>query len=84
MDKDEKFIDKCFKEMFKRVGEKWPAKWPNEDKEWYSKRTWSEKEQDLFKRWLKIQIRKTYPHLNERKVEWEAGCFILCYGWRCE
>jgi hypothetical protein len=83
MDKDEKFINKCFKEMFKRVGEKWPAKWPHEDKEWYTKRTWTEKEQDSFKKWLVKEFSKAYPY-HKRKAEYEASLFILCYGWKTE
>ena len=83
MDKDEKFFNNCFKEMFKRVGEKWPAKWPHEDKEWYTKRTWTEKEQDSFKKWLVKEFKKMYPYLK-RKAEFEAGMFILAYGWKTE
>ena len=83
MDKDEKFINKCFVEMFKRVGEKFPAKWAYEDKEWYTKRTWTEKEQESFKKWLMKEFKKAYPYLR-RRAEFEAGMFILAYGWKTE
>jgi hypothetical protein len=69
--------------MFKRVGEKFPAKWAEEDREWYTKRTWTEKEQENFKKWLVKEFKKTYPYLKH-KAEFEAAMFILCYGWRCE
>ena len=83
MDRDEKFINKCFKEMFKRVGEKWPNEKLTSQKEWYTKRTWTEKEQDSFKNWLVKEFSKAYPY-HKKKAEFEAGVFILCYGWRCE
>lgn len=84
MDKDERFINKCFKEMFKRVGEKWPAKWPHGDKEWYTKRTWTEKEQESFKTWLVKEMGKHWRYMRKSKIEFEAGLFILCYGWKTE
>jgi hypothetical protein len=80
MDKDEKFVNKCFKEMFKRVGEKFPAKWAMEDKEWFRKRSWTEKEQSDYKKWLVREFKKAFPYLK-RRAEFEAGMFILCYGW---
>ena len=83
MDKDEKFIGKCFKEMFRRVGEKFPNEALTRQKEWYTLRTWTEKEQDSFKKWMMKEFKKMYPYLK-RKAEMEVGIFILCYGWRCE
>ena len=81
MDKDEKFINKCFTEMFKRVGEKFPNEELTKDKEWYAKRTWTEKEQDSFKNWLEKEFKRAYPYLKH-KAGFEAGMFILCYGWK--
>ena len=83
MDKDEKFVTKCFKEMFKRVGEEFPNKSLTDNKEWYTLRTWTEKEQELFKKWLMKEFKKAYPYLK-RKAELEAGMFILSYGWKTE
>ena len=80
MDKDEKFINKCFKKMFAMVGEKWLAPWAHEDREWFRKRSWGEKEQNSFKKWLVKEYKKAFPYLK-RKAEFEAGLFILCYGW---
>ena len=83
MDKDERFVAKCFKEMFKRVGEKFPNEKLTKNDEWYTLRTWMEKEQDSFKKWLVKEFKKDYPYLR-RRAELEAGMFILMYGWKTE
>ena len=79
--KVDRFITSAFKEMFKRVGEKYPNPELTKDPKWYSSRYWSEKEQESFKKWLKKKLKKTFPYMNARKIEWEAGMFILSYGW---
>lgn len=79
--KDERFIDRAFKEMFRRVDEHWPAPWAHDNKMWYEERSWSEKEQESYKKWLVKEFKKEYPYLK-RKAELEAGMFILCYGWK--
>jgi hypothetical protein len=47
-DKYEVAVDMCLKEMFKRVGEKYPNKKLTDQKEWYTKRTWTEAEESSF------------------------------------
>ncbi len=63
------------------------------DKEWFTKHTWTEKEQKSFVEWLIVYL-KDPKHLKEiarwpritkslkqrEKLAWEI---ILNYGWRC-
>ena len=81
MDKWDKMATKFFKEMFRRVGEEFPNEELTNDKDWYKKRSWTEKQQEDFKKWMKKELKKTFPDLSARKVEWEAGIFLLSYGW---
>lgn len=81
---DEKFMMMCFREMFKRVGEKFPNEELTKHKDWYSRRTWTEKEQDSFKKWLKKKIASRWRYLKGRKLEFEVEMFILMWGWRTE
>lgn len=81
---DDKFVTMCLKEMFKRVGEKYPNEELTKQKDWYSKRTWTEKEQESFKKWLEKKMAKQWSYLRKKKIEYEAAMFILCWGWRCE
>lgn len=83
-DRKSKLVDSILKEMFKRVGLKYPNPRFTKDKDWYTKRTWTEKEQESFKEFVKKKVRKAFPYFNENKVDFEAGMFILCYGWKTE
>ncbi len=81
MDKWEKLCTRCFEELFRRVGEKFPNNELTKDPEWYKRRSWTEEEQEDFKKWIKKEMKRTLPILSAKKIEWEAGLFILCYGW---
>jgi len=71
-------------DCLERVGLKYPNPRFTKDKEWYTKRTWTEKEQESFKEFVKKKVRKAFPYLNENQVDFEAGMFILSYGWKTE
>lgn len=47
----EQTVDECLKEMFKRVGETYPNKKLTSQEKWYTKRTWTEKEEEDLKMW---------------------------------
>lgn len=81
---DDKFVHICLKEMFKRVGEKYPNEELTKQKDWFSQRTWTEKDQENFKKWLEKKMAKQWSYLGKRKIELEAAMFILMWGWRCE
>ena len=71
----------CLKEMFRRVGAKYP--WPGltRYREWYNRRTWTEQEQDDFRTWMKKLIMKRHK-ISTKKADYETGMFLLMWGWR--
>ena len=79
--KDEKVMTDCLKEMFKRVGLKYPCPEFTKDKDWYMKKSWTEEEEADFKKWMTKKLKKTYPYMTAKKLEWEVGLFCLSYGW---
>jgi thymidine kinase len=80
-DKYNTATDKCLKEMFKRVGEKYPNHELTKDEGWFTKRTWSIKEQDTFIVWMSKFLKKQFGW-NAKKIENEVGMFVLYYGWK--
>ena len=64
MDKWEKLCTRCFKELFRRVGEKFPNNELTKDPEWYMRRSWTEEEQEDFKKWIKREMKRTLPILR--------------------
>jgi len=81
-DKYESAVDMCLKEMFKRVGEKYPNKELTDQKEWYTKRTWTEKEEADFRDWMRKKLSKKFKHWTERTLRNEIAMFILMWGWK--
>jgi hypothetical protein len=79
--KSDKVIEKCLKKMFKMVGEKYPNEEITSKKEWWKLRSWTKEEEEKFRIFLKKKIRKAYPYMSDKKVELEAGMFILNWGW---
>ena len=83
-DRGSKLVDSILKEMFKRVGLKYPNPSFTKDKEWYTKKTWSEKEEESFRKWMKKRVKKTYPYLTDKRLDFEVAMFDLMYGWKTE
>lgn len=79
-DKWAKTFDMCMKEMFKRVGEKYPNKKLTSHPNWFRCRYWSEDDQTKFSDWMRKLIKKRHK-LTEKGVNNEVGMFILSYGW---
>lgn len=48
----------------------------------YNKHSWTGKQEEKYRRWLKRYIKRKYKYLSERKIDFEAGMIILYYGWR--
>jgi len=80
MDYD-KTCEIALKEMFKRVGEEYPNPKLTNQKEWYMKRSWTEKEEDGFRQWLVALIKKRHKYLTKRRVDLEVAMFLLMWGW---
>ena len=45
----DKACEICLKEMFRRVGKKYPDKKFTDQKDWYTKVTWTEEEEEDFR-----------------------------------
>ena len=80
----DKTCEMCLKEMFRRVGEKYPNKKLTDKKDWYMQRSWSTKEQNEFSKWMDNILKKKHPYLNKRKRNSEVGMFLLMWGWKIE
>jgi len=80
----DKACEACLKEMFKRVGEKYPNKKLTDQKEWYCKRTWSEEEEEDFRVWMRKYLKKKYPNWTKHTLDKEIGMFLLMWGWKTQ
>jgi hypothetical protein len=72
----------CLKEMFKRVGEKYPNKELTGQKEWYTKRTWTEAEESSFRKWMEKYLSKKFKHWTKKTLDIEIAMFMLMWGWK--
>ena len=80
-DKYDKACEACLVEMFKRVGLVYPDKKFTDQPEWYCKKSWTEEEQEDFRKWMKAKLKKVFPHWQARLIDKEIGYFILMWGW---
>lgn len=80
----EKTTEMCLKEMFRRVGERYPNKELTDQKEWYTKRTWTQKQEDGFRVWMDKLLKKRHKMWNKDIREREISMFLLMWGWRNE
>ena len=74
-------VDECLVEMFKRVGLKYPNPKFTNQPDWYTKRTWSEDEEDDFRLWMKQHLKKRCRWTN-RTINKEIAFFLLMWGWK--
>jgi len=83
----EKEFEKLIIKMFEVAGIEYPgAEALFKDKEWYSNYTWTEEQQEEYKKWLVEQLKKkgVLDRGIQSKVmrEREANWFLLGYGLR--
>ena len=52
--------DDCLKEMFRRVGMYYPNKPFTDQKDWYTKCTWTKEEEDDFRKWMTKYLKKKF------------------------
>lgn len=78
----DKVCDECLKEMFRRVDMEYPNKEFTDQKDWYTKCTWTEKEEADFKVWMKKHLKKRCKHWTEKLIEKEIAMFNLMWGWK--
>lgn len=81
---DKQLMDRCLKELFKRVGVKGKSKIDKLTKldEWYTIYTWSEEEQDNFSKWMKKYLKRNKKFWSDKQLDMEVSMFVLNYGWK--
>ena len=77
----DKACEICLKEMFRRVGKKYPDKKFTDQKDWYTKVTWTEEEEEDFRVWMRAFLKKKY-RWNKHTLDKEIGMFLLMWGWK--
>lgn len=71
----------CMKELFLRVGLKYPNKRFTNQTAWYLKRCWTWEDQGSFRDWLLSTFKSNHPYWDKKTREWLASMFIVNYGW---
>ena len=77
----DKILGECLKELFRRVGERYPNKKFTSQDRWYAMRAWNDEDEKDFKGWL-VQYLKKRMRLSLEAAMKEASYFLLMYGWR--
>jgi len=80
MAKEDEVDHFCFKEMFLRVGEKYPNKGFTDQQDWYEKRSWTEEDRRNFRKWMVSYLRKKM-RWSKKKCEINVAMFLLQWGW---
>ena len=79
---NDKIVNNCLKEMFKRVGENYEKSYlllTQED--WYRSKTWTQEEEDDFKDWMTVYLQKHKKDWTSLTIEREIAWFLLMWGW---
>ena len=76
----DKLYHECFKEMFRRVGEKYPNEEIISKENWYQLRSWTDSEEKDFRFWMRDYLRKK-TKLNKKMAKTHVLFFLLQYGW---
>lgn len=66
--------------MFTAVGRRYTAKAVAEPA-WYTKSTWTPKQERKFRDWLVRETIRHWPALTKYAAEREASNFLLNFGW---
>lgn len=77
----ESTCDIALRKMFKMVGERYPNPRLTAHKNWYMLHEWTLEKEQEFKKWLIKLIKKRHP-LYKYKADFEAGLFLLNWGWK--
>jgi hypothetical protein len=81
--KFDKFLAKALDKMFKCVGfDSFDKEFTDQD-DWYSKRTWTQKQSQEFKKWFVSEGKKDLK-FNTKMMEKEHAWFDLKWGWKIE
>ena len=82
MGKNEETCEECLKEMFSRVGEKYPNEELTSQDDWFYQHTWTVEEEDDFKDWMSKFLKKRHKYWSKRTIELEVCMFLLNWGWK--
>jgi hypothetical protein len=72
--------EECLKEMFRRVGLEYPNEELTKDPKWYTKYTWTEAEENDFRKWMLAFVKK-HARWTAKHAAYEVGMFLLNWGW---
>jgi hypothetical protein len=79
MTKHERFLVRVMRKMFRAVGPEilpeataFPA--------WYTTSSWTLAQENSFRDWLAGELTRTF-HIHRNQARFEAGMFLLDYGW---
>lgn len=67
--------------MFEAVGMKYPNKRFTNRDGWYTRRTWTQAQEDTFHKWFTIFVRR-HLGLSVRAARIEVSWFLLMWGWK--
>lgn len=84
MSDSEKTAEICLREMFNRVGEKYPNEELTNQDAWWRKHTWTIEEENDFKDWMIKFVKKRHPRWTKQTIHMEVGMFLLSWGWSYE
>lgn len=77
----ENAVKDCLKEMFKRVGEKYPNPELTNKNGWFTLRTWTQADEDDFRKWMKQYLKK-HTLFKNRAIDTEISWFLFAWGWK--
>ena len=77
----EETCEECLKEMFKRVGEKYPNEELTSQEDWYHQRSWTPEEEEDFRDWMAKYVKKKH-RWDKKTIEIEIAMFLLMWGWK--
>ena len=79
--KFDKFLTKALDKMFKCVGfDSFDREFTYQDN-WYSKKTWTQKQSEEFKEWFMVEGKKDLK-FNKQMLHKEYAWFDLKWGWK--
>lgn len=81
MNKYDKFLKKALDKMFQFVGFEAFDKDFTEQKDWYSKKNWTEEQANSFKTWFITEGKKDLK-FTKQMMEKEHAWFNLKWGWK--
>ena len=77
----EKTVEDCLREMFKRVGMKYPDLEFTKNDGWYKQKSWTVKDRSDFESWMRKLYKGRYRGIGKRELDNTVAMFLLMWGW---